>query len=106
MTYPEELRTNNPDDLEEVDVRTRQARAAVISVRVSADEADVICTIAERAGMSISEFARQALKRAASSSWRLNGAGSVNQAEFTAGPPPATGGEYGRRLDEPAGVGS
>lgn len=106
MTNPEELRTNNPDDLEEVDVRPRQSRGVVISVRVSAAEAEIISTIAERAGMSISEFARQALKRAASNSWRLNGAGSVNQAEFTTGPPPPTGGAYGRRLDEPAGVGS
>jgi hypothetical protein len=106
MTKREELRTDDPGDLEEIDVQPRRSRDVVISMRVSAEEAETIAAIAERAGVSISEFARQAVKRAASNSWRLMGAGSVNQAEFTAGPPPATGGAYGRRLDEPVGAGS
>ena len=81
-------------DLERVDLKPRSSRGAVVSVRLTADEAQAVASRAERAALSVSEFARRLLKRSLETKWRLmvwDGTGPL-----ALGMPPQTGGDYAR----------
>jgi mobilization protein NikA len=82
------------NDLERVEVKPRASRGAVISVRLTSDEAQSVATSAEKASLSVAEFARRAIQRSLRTGWRLmvwNGTGPV-----VLGVPPQTGGDYAR----------
>lgn len=87
--------TKHTDDLEEVKVKPRAHRGAVVSVRLDSAEAQLLAATAERLGMSVSEFARSALRSAIASHWRLR---VWSDSQLIVGAPPETGGKFGRLL--------
>jgi hypothetical protein len=87
--------TEAPEDLEEVEVRPRKQRGAVISVRLDATEAQLLADAAQRAGMSVSEFGRNALRKAITSQWRIR-VWSAHRAWLMV-VPQETGGDYTRQ---------
>jgi hypothetical protein len=89
--------TEHPEDLEEVDVRPRQSRGAVISVRLTSDEAQRLAEMASRSGLSVSELARRTLRHAIHTPWRLTGIGSAVAPVVIVGMIQYTGGDYGGR---------
>jgi hypothetical protein len=81
-------------DLERVEVKPRASRGAVVSVRLTSEEAQAVASRAEKTGVSVSEYARRTLRRSLATGWRLmvwDGTGPL-----VVGLPPQTGGEYGR----------
>ncbi|MGO9976028.1 MAG: ribbon-helix-helix protein, CopG family [Solirubrobacteraceae bacterium] len=94
-----EEREVNIDDFEEVEVRPRQNRGAVISVRLSSDDAQRFAEMAEHTGLSVSELARRTIRQAIHTPWRLFGFGSTVGAVVIVGSIQYTGGDYGPRLE-------
>jgi hypothetical protein len=94
MTDPQRAKTHNEEDLEAVDVRTRASRGIVVSVRLSSSEAQDVAAAAEKAGLSVSEFARRALRSAVSTPWSVR-VWNGRRTAVVVGNPPETGGEYG-----------
>ena len=89
----------NMDDYEEVEVRPRQNRGAVISVRLGSDDAQRLALMAERTGLSVSELARRAIRQAIHTPWRLFGFGSSVGSVVIVGSIQYTGGDFGPRFD-------
>lgn len=101
---PERARkADKAEELEVVELKPRSSRGAVISVRLTSEEAQRLAQRAEKSRLSLSEFARRILRRATASTWRLmvwDG-----QAPLAVGLPPQTGGDYGLRSTDPATTG-
>ena len=87
------------NDLEEVAIEPRSARGAVLSIRLSSAEAQELARQAEHSGVSLSEYARNVLRKARRSEWRLWGFGIAAAPPIVVGFAPSTGGEYGRQLE-------
>jgi hypothetical protein len=96
--------TNKSAELgERVELKGRENRGVVISIRITASEAQRVAARAESEGLSVSEYARRAVLRSLSTSWMLKI--SNGQGPLIVGAPPHTGGDYGRRsewVEEPA----
>lgn len=90
--------TRKSEDLgERVELKSRENRGAVVSVRLTPSEAQRVAARAKREGISVSEYARQTLLRSLLAPWQLkisNGHGPL-----IVGAPPHTGGDYGRRSE-------
>ena len=84
--------TENADDLEEVPVKRGANRGAVVSVRLNSAEAQDLADAAGRAGMSISQFARTAIRSAIHTQWQLRVWSSRSIVRVSQ----ATGGSFGR----------
>jgi hypothetical protein len=103
MTTPSTSNASE-DELERVDLQPRSSRGAVVSVRFQADEAQALARRAEKAGLSVSEYARRVLRQSLITSWQVmvwDG-----QAPLLLGLPPHTGGDYGHRSDLAAAASS
>ena len=70
----------DPGQLEPVEEQPATRRAAVISVRLEPADAVRLGDLAQRAGMSLSEFARQALKATIDTSWKVRTSGNFTAA--------------------------
>jgi macrodomain Ter protein organizer (MatP/YcbG family) len=74
--------TNDPTtrpqaaDLEAVEHQSASKRAAVISVRLEPADAMRLGDLAKRAGMTLSEYARQVLKETIDTSWKVRTSGN------------------------------
>lgn len=90
--------TTDPDDLEEVEVRPRSTRGAVVSVRLTPIEASALSAMATRAGTSVSELTRGILRDAISTQWHVHVWG--NQGPVVYHQP--TGGEFATIFGERA----
>lgn len=97
MTQAKIEKTTNPDDLEEVDVRPRKNRGAVISVRLTPDEAQRLAKMASRTGLSVSELARRSLRDTIYTPWRLVGFGFPSAPAVLVGIATFSGGEFGQQ---------
>ncbi len=86
---PDPTTRPDPADLEAVDDQPVSKRAAVVSVRLEPADAMRLSVLAQRAGMSLSEYARQTLKAAIHTSWRVRTSGNFTAA---VGSTPPTGG--------------
>jgi hypothetical protein len=103
MTPSKIEKTKHAEDLEEVEVRPRQNRGAVISVRLTADEAQRLAEAASRTGLSVSELARRTIRQAIYTPWRLAGFGSASAPVVIVGMLQFTGGDYAQHhRTEPA----
>lgn len=80
--------TTRPDpmDLDPVEEQPVAKRAAIISVRLEPADAARLGVLAQRAGMSLSEFARQALKATIDTSWKVQTSGNFTAAVGRAHP--------------------
>jgi len=86
----------DPSDLEPVEIRPRARRGAVVSVRLTSEEAQKLARTAERSGLSLSELARRMLTKSVGTSWRVMVYGpTVAPNAVLVGGPPTTGGGYG-----------
>ena len=95
MTEREIEKTTNPDDLEEVDIRSRRNRGAVISVRLTPEEAQRLAHMASKSGLSVSELARQSLLTTLYTPWRLAGFGVTSAPALIVGISSFSGGGVG-----------
>lgn len=88
------------DDLEPVEVQPRKDRGAVISVRLTSDEAQRLAEAAERRGVSVSEFARTALRSSMHTPWQLAVVAVSAAPGANLALPTITGGGYGVQTDD------
>lgn len=63
--------TPNDEPLERVTVEPRSSRGAVLSVRLTAGEAQTVAARAEKSGISVSEYARRVIQQSLGTPWRL-----------------------------------
>jgi hypothetical protein len=98
MTEANQDKAETSDELEAVEVKPRTNRGAVVSVRLASDEAQKVARRAEKAGLSLSEFARRLLRRSITTSWKIMVWDA--QAPVVFRTPPQTGGDYVLPSDE------
>ena len=89
----------NIDDYEEVEVRPRKNRGAVVSVRLNSEDAQRLAAMAERTDLSVSELARRMIRQAIYTPWRLFGFGSTVGSVVIVGSIQYTGADYGPHLE-------
>lgn len=83
-------------------MRAREQRGAVVSVRMSTEDAAMLAELAERAGVSVSELSRRVLRQAIHTHWQPHVWSRLHTVAFPV-VPIATGGDFTRKWFEPEG---
>ena len=86
--------TDKPTEIERVELKERTSRGVVISVRLTSPEATAVAEHAKKSGVSVSEYARRALRNSLVGHWQLHVWDGM--AALSLAIPPNTGGDYAR----------
>jgi len=86
--------TEEPAELERVELKERTSRGVVISVRLTSPEATAVAERAKKSGVSVSEYARRSLRNSLVGHWQLRVWDGM--AALSLAVPPNTGGDYSR----------
>jgi Mobilization protein NikA len=84
--------TDKQEELERVELKGRTSRGVVISVRLTSPEATAVAEHAKKSGVSVSEYARRALRNSLAGHWQLRVWDGM--AALSLAVPPNTGGDY------------